>query len=154
MKWSTPLPTASIGIRLTALQFTPSAELLKTMSLAEHFGSNPQSSQATYTLPAASISALGSGLVRSPPEFGWNRIFEISNSFDQVAPPSVERNAPIVPLRLSNGTITVPSGCTTGWPPSPWGFPAGATGVLQVLPPSEDVLMYSRSPWPKLSNSV
>ena len=88
------------------------------------------------------------------PAFGWKLIFETENSCDHVAPPSVERNAPILPLRLSNGTITVPSGCTTGWPPSPFGFPAGDTGTCQVLPPSEDVLMYSRSPWPKLSNSV
>ena len=47
MKWSTPLPTASIGTRATALQLTPSLERLNTMSLAEHFGSKRQSSQAT-----------------------------------------------------------------------------------------------------------
>ena len=114
MKWSTPLPTPSIGTRRTALQCTPSLELPRTMSFAAHFGSKRQSSHATYTLPSASISALGSGLVRRPPEFGWNLIFETENSFDQVAPPSVERKAPILPLRLSKGTITVPSGWTTG----------------------------------------
>src|SRR2546423_4840818 len=110
MKWSTPLPTPSIGTRLTALQFTPSAELLRTMSFALHFGSKRQSSHATYALPSASISALGSGLVRRPPELAWKLIFEIGTSLDQVAPPSVDRNAAMVPLRLSKGTITVPSG--------------------------------------------
>src|SRR5205823_2708987 len=114
MKWSTPLPTASMGTRLTALQCSPSPELLRTMSFAVHRGSKRQSSQATYTLPAASISALGNGLVRSPPEFGWKLILEIGTSLDQVAPPSVDRKAAIVPRRLSKGTITVPLGCTTG----------------------------------------
>ena len=46
MKWSTPLPTGSIGIRLTAFQASPS-ELEKTMSLALQLGSNRQSSHAT-----------------------------------------------------------------------------------------------------------
>src|SRR3954451_4132360 len=31
------------------------------------------------------------------------------------APPSLETNAAIFPLRLSNGTTTVPSGWTSGW---------------------------------------
>jgi hypothetical protein len=36
------------------------------------------------------------------------------------APPSVERNAPTaVSLALSMGTITVPFGWTSGWPPRP-----------------------------------
>ena len=70
MKWSTPLATGSIGIRWTALQFTPSLDVLKTMSLAVHLGSKRQSSHATYALPAASISAVGNGLVLRPPEFG------------------------------------------------------------------------------------
>src|SRR4051812_28056800 len=108
MKWSTPLATGSIGIRLTALQLMPSAELLSTMSFAAHLSSKRQSSHATYALPAASISALGSGLVRRPPEFAWKLILEIVDSRDQVAPPSVDRKAAMVPLRLSNGTITVP----------------------------------------------
>jgi hypothetical protein len=47
MKWSTPLPTGSIGIRLTAFQASPSLELEKTMSLALQLGSNRQSSHAT-----------------------------------------------------------------------------------------------------------
>src|ERR1044072_3295126 len=100
------------------------------MSLAVQRGSKRQSSHATNTLPAASISALGSGLVRRSPELGWKLIRAICTALDHVAPPSVERNAAIVPLRLSNGTITVPSGCTTGCPPSPLALPAGETGVL------------------------
>src|SRR5919109_3041017 len=129
-------------MRVTWLQLTPSAELLNTMSLAEQRGSKRQSSHATNTLPSASISALGSGLVRRPPEFGWKLIRAIGTCLDHVWPPSVDWKAAIVPLRLSNGTITVPSGCTTGCPPIPFAWPAGETGVLQVCPPSEDVLMY------------
>jgi hypothetical protein len=47
MKWSAPLPTASIGIRLTALQFTPSGELDRTMSFALQRVWKRQSSHAT-----------------------------------------------------------------------------------------------------------
>src|SRR4051794_8345421 len=154
MKWSAPLGTGSIGTRLTALQFTPSADVLKTMSFDVQFFRKRQSSHATYTLPAPSISATGSGLVRSGPATPANRVSEIVAALDHVAPPSVERNAASLPFRLSNGTITLPFGCTSGCPPSPFSFPAGGTGVLQVLPPSVDVLMYSRSPSAKLSNSV
>src|SRR3954469_5513670 len=114
MKWSTPLPTGSIGTRLTALQCSPSAELLKTMSLAVQLGSKRQSSQATYVVPVRSISALGSGLVRRSPATGWKLIFEIADWLDHVAPPSLELKAAMVPRRLSNGTTTVPSGRTTG----------------------------------------
>src|SRR5919198_121887 len=116
MKWSTPLPTPSIGIRLTALQCTPSDDVLRTMSFAAHPGSKRQSSHAAYALPAASISAVGSGLVRRPPEFGWKLILEIAVSLDHVAPPSLDWKAAMVPWRLSNGTITLPLGATTGWP--------------------------------------
>ena len=62
------------------------------------------------------------------------------------APPSVEVNASILPLRLSNGTITVPFGWTTGCPPRPLSFPAVEIGTLQVRPPSVEVLISSRSP--------
>ena len=47
MKWSAPLSTASIGIRSTSLQLTPSLDFENTMSLALQLGSNRQSSHAT-----------------------------------------------------------------------------------------------------------
>src|SRR3954451_21356044 len=114
MKWSAPLVTGSIGMRLTALQFTPSAELLKTMSFEVQFLRKRQSCHATNTLPAPSISAVGSGLVRRSPAAAEERIAEIVTARDQDAPPSVELNAASLPLRLSNGTTTVPLGCTSG----------------------------------------
>src|SRR5947207_13815635 len=154
MKWSAPLVTGSIGTRTGALQLWPPDELLRTMSLPLHFARKRQSSQATYALPEASISALGSGLVRNPPAFGWNWMVETSTPLLHEAPPLVERKASIFPLRLSKGTITVPSGPTTGCPPRPLSLPAVEIGTLQFLPPSAEVLMYSRSPSPKLSNSV
>ena len=50
----------------------------------------------------------------------------------QEAPPLVEVKASILPLRLSNGTTTVPFGWTTGCPPRPLSFPAVEIGTLQV----------------------
>src|SRR5437868_6897322 len=154
MKWSAPLETGSIGTRRTSLQVTPSDEALKTMSFDAQFLRKRQSSHATYTFPAPSISALGSGDVRSDPATSAKREAEIVTALDHVPPPSVDRNAASLPFRLSNGTTTVPFGCTSGWPPRPLSLPAVATGVLHVRPPSVDVLMYSRSPCAKLSNSV
>src|SRR3954451_6710470 len=154
MKWSRPLLTGSIGTRLTALQSTPLVDVLKTMSFAEHLGRKRQSCQATKTRPAPSISAVGSGLVRRPPATAWARTPETVCALDQDAPPSVERNAAVFPSRLSNGTMTVPLGWTTGWPPRPLSWPAVSIGVLHLAPPSVEVDISSRSPSPKLSSSV
>src|SRR4051812_22054586 len=125
MKWSALLPTASIGTRCTALHATPSLDVLSTMSFAVHPGSKRQSSHATNTRPAASTSAVGSGLVRRSPATEWKLIRETVLARDHVWPPSVDRNAAMLPVTVSNGTTTVPFGCTTGWPPSPLGLPAG-----------------------------
>src|SRR6478672_4070428 len=107
MKWSIPLLAGSIGIRVTSNQLWPSVEVLNTMSLAEHFARNRQSSHATYTLPAASISAVGKGLVRSPPATGWNRMLDTETPLVQDVPPSVEVNASILP----SGSRTAPRPC-------------------------------------------
>ena len=113
MKWSTPLPTASIGIRLTGLQFVPSAT-------AEDDVVGRALRLEAAVLPGdvhvAGGVDLGARQRARPQPAGVGVEADLGDlaSFDQVAPPSVERNAPIVPLRLSNGTITVPSGCTTG----------------------------------------
>src|SRR5947208_8129566 len=154
MKWSTVLVTSSIGTRVTADHLTPSVDVLNTMSLAEQLARKRQSSHATYTLPAPSISAVGSGLVRSPPATPRKRTLLTSIPLVHDCPPSVDRNASILLFRLSNGTMTVPLGWTSGWPPRPLSFPAVGIGVLQVLPPSVEVLISSRSPAPKLSSSV
>src|SRR6266700_3324155 len=116
MKWSTPLPTGSIGTRARLDQFTPSLEELKTMSLAGQPGSKLQSSQATWTLPAPSISADGRGDVRRSPETGWKLMVAIVTALVRVAPPSVDPNVAILarPSIDSNGTTTLPLGCTTG----------------------------------------
>src|SRR6266487_530229 len=113
------------------------------------------SCQATNTLPAPSISAVGSGPERRPPATVWERIRAIVVTSDQLAPPLVERNAPTaVSLALSIGTITLPFGSITGWPPRP----AWRLGVVilapQVSPPSVDVLIWIRLPWALLSHSV
>src|SRR4051812_434976 len=102
MKWSTPLVTGSIGTRLASLQLTPSDERLNTMSFDVQFLRKRQSCHATYTFPVPSISAPGSGLVRSAPPAAEERIAEIVTARDQDAPPSVDLNAASLPLRLSN----------------------------------------------------
>jgi hypothetical protein len=67
MKWSNVLPVAWSGIRTTCDQVTPSPDVVMTMSFAAHPFRKRQSCQTTYTLPAASISADGSGPVRRLP---------------------------------------------------------------------------------------
>ena len=71
----------------------------------------------------------------------------------QLAPPLVELKAPIaVSLAFAVGTITVPSGRTTGWPPiTPLLLVFAAP---QVTPPSVEVLISSRLPAPLSSHSV
>src|SRR5439155_14377879 len=155
MKWSTVLVVASIGTRVTADQFRPSVDVLSTMSLLRHPLRNRQSCQTTYTLPAPSISAEGSGPDRRLPASAWLRTRATLTDRLHVPPPSVDRNEMIAfSNALAAGTTTVPFGCTTGCPPSPVARLAVATGVPQVSPPSCDVLMRIRSPAPKSSNSV
>ena len=44
-----------------------------------------------------------------------------------------------MPAPPSYGTMTLPFGWTTGWPPTP--LPPGVFGGPQVRPPSVEVLM-------------
>src|SRR4051794_6093197 len=144
-----PLLVPSIGTRATADQLVPAAlsEWLITRSLVRHDRRKRQSAQVTYTVPAPSISADGSAPSRRLPATVWWRMVAIVVTALQLAPPLVELNAPIaVSLALAIGTITVPSGRTTGWPPiTPVLFVAGAD---HVLPPSVDVLISRRLPLP------
>src|SRR5215467_9783928 len=120
MKWSAPLLVASIGTRVTADHVTPSLDELYTMSFDLPARRNRLSSQATNTLPAPSISAVGSGPERRLPATVCEWIRAIVVTSVQLAPPLVERNAPTaVSLALSIGTMTVPLGWTSGWPPMP-----------------------------------
>jgi len=75
----------------------------------------------------------------------WWRIVAIVVTALQLTPPLVELNAPTaVSLAFAIGTITVPSGRTTGWPPiTPVLLVAGAD---HVMPPSLDVLINSLLP--------
>jgi hypothetical protein len=67
MKCSTVLEVASMGTWVTAPQVVSLVDLLRTMSLRLHPLRNRQSTHATYAVPAASISADGSGDSRNPP---------------------------------------------------------------------------------------
>src|SRR3954447_13439064 len=104
------------------------------MSFVRQLRRNRQSLQATYTLPAASISADGRGPSRRLPATLWCEIVAIVVTAVQLAPPLVDLKAPIVvSFALAVGTMTVPLGWTTGCPPmTPALLVAGA---LQVLPP-------------------
>src|SRR5689334_1208238 len=101
MKWSAPLVTGSIGMRAGALHDVPSALRENTMSLLLQAWRKRQSCQATNTLPAPSISALGSTLVRRSPSTVWLGALATFTAFDQLAPPSVDTNAPMLPLSCS-----------------------------------------------------
>src|SRR5215211_7083683 len=110
MKWSIALFVASIGTRLTAVQLVPVGlrEWAMTMSLVLHPLRKRQSVQATYTVPAPSISAEGSGPSRSPPATLWCFTVAIVVTALQVAPTFVELNAPMaVSFAFAVGTITV-----------------------------------------------
>src|SRR3954463_7777828 len=123
------------------------------MSLVLQLLRKRQSFHATKTVPAPSISAEGSGPSRRLPATVWWRTVAIVVTALQVAPPLVELNAPIaVSFAFAVGTITVPFGRTTGWPPiTPLLFVAGAD---HVWPPSVDVLIRSTFPAPWSSHCV
>src|SRR2546421_12761404 len=120
MKWSTPLLVASSGILVTADQVVPLLELVKTMSFAFPALMKRESDQATKTLPAPSISAVGRAPLRMPPASVWWLMPVMVVTLPQLTPPLVDDKAPTaVSLALSRGTTTVPLGWTTGCPPIP-----------------------------------
>src|SRR3954451_1112513 len=155
MKWSTPLVALSIGTRATDDQLVPVAfrDLLNTMSLALQLPRKRQSAQATKPVPARSISAVGSGPSRKLPATVWCEIVAMVVAALHDAPPLVELKAPIaVSLALAVGTMTVPVGVTSGWPPmTPVLLVAAAD---HVRPPSVDLFIWRRLPLPWSSHSV
>src|SRR2546423_1233238 len=154
MKWSAPSVVVPIGTRFGAVQLVPVVEVLMTMSLLEQWERKRQSCQATYTLPPPSISALESGLVRTCGGLCASAA-ATRTGLRQVAPPLVERKAMIfVWLQLLAGTITVPPGLTTGWPPSPLARLAVFFARPQVKPPLVEVETLSRLPCPTSSKVV
>src|SRR3954469_247771 len=150
-----PLLVPSIGTRLTPDQLVPAllSEWLSTMSFALQARRKRQSAHATCTVPLPSISADGKGPSRRLPATLWWRIVAIVVTALQLAPPLVELNAPMaVSFALAVGTITVPFGCTSGWPPiTPELLVLGA---LQVRPPAVERLICSRLPRPWSSHCV
>src|SRR4051794_19887311 len=154
MKWSTVLVVASIGMRTTVLHVVPLVEVLITMSSRAPLRKR-ESCQATYTVPALSTSAEGSGPLRSPPGTVWALTDAMVTGELQLPPPLVERKARIdVSVALAIGTTTVPLGCTTGWPPIPVALPDVLRAAPQVSPPSVDVDILIRLPLPWSSHSV
>src|SRR5215471_5144866 len=125
------------------------------MSLGPLCFRNRLSAQTTNTLPAPSISAVGSGPERRLPATVWLRISAIVVTSVHDAPPFVERKAPTaVSLALSIGTITVPLGWTSGWPPMPASPDVVVCLGPQVSPPSVDVLIWIRLPAALRSHST
>ena len=105
-------------------------------------------------MPALSISAEGSGDSRSPPATVWWLMVDTSTVDRQLAPPSMERNERIWLFSDRYGTITVPLGRTTGWPPRPVAlFPVARAGP-QVRPPLLEVFIRIASPALVMSYSV
>src|SRR5579859_1729902 len=107
-----------MGIRVTALQFTPSVEVLYTKSFVEQFARKRQSSHTTQIVPVPSIAAEGSGPLRIPPASRWVCTSAIVPGAIHVVPPSVELKVCMTFTIVDRiGTTTVPLGCTRGWPP-------------------------------------
>src|SRR2546421_12401538 len=107
-------------MRLGSVQWMPSAEEISTRSLfpALQKASNRQSSQTTYTLPDLSISAEGRAPERIPPGSVSKTICAARTVLLHVLPPSVDLKDRIAVSKQSSiGTMTVPLGCTSGWPP-------------------------------------
>src|SRR5438128_8808311 len=123
-----------MGIRAGSVHTSPSVDVLMTRSFDLQPRRNRQSDHTTYTLPAASISAVGSGPLRKPPAVLWSRIRAIVIGPVHDAPPFVDLKARTAfSNALSIGITTVPSGCTTGWPPiTPC---RGNTPCVHVRPP-------------------
>src|SRR2546421_4648516 len=144
-----------MGIRVVSDQLRPSVEVDMTMSFAEHPGSNRQSYQTTYTLPAASISADGSAGARSDPPTSELMFCATSTTRLQLAPPSVDLNASTEASKQSSmGTMTVPLGWTTGCPPMTHALSGVVFAAPHVRPPSVEVLIWTRFRLVKSSNSV
>src|SRR5487761_1321844 len=115
------------------------------MSLLAQPARNRQSCQATYTVPVPSSCADGRSRLRMPPPSASTRGDATATLAFHDAPPLAEVNERIAPESLRNGTTTVPSGCTSGWPPSPCGVTAGLDGADQVAAPSVEVVITTRS---------
>src|SRR6266700_3890022 len=145
-------------MRVVFDQTLPLVEVLKTRSLAGQPGSNTQSDQTTYTLPDASISAEGRGIVARMPPFGKRKATTATLWVGpQVAPPFVEVKALMRKLKRVKpliGTITVPLGCTRGCPPMPNALLVVVCAGVQFTPPLVEVLISTRSPSVLSSNSV
>src|SRR5208283_4879095 len=90
MKWSTPLPIGLDATRTTGPQWTPSDEVLNTMSFALQPLSKRQSGQETYTVPAPSMAVEGRPALRNPPSSPLLGASEMLTAAFQVCPPLVE----------------------------------------------------------------
>src|SRR5881397_3774840 len=118
-------------MRTVDVQVVPSVEVVITISLVAQPLLKPQSCQTRYTLPAPSISAEGSGPLRRLPATVCLKIESTVTVLLQLVPPLVDLKARMeVSLALASGTMTVPLGCTTGWPP----MPVALLAVLSAAP--------------------
>src|SRR3954470_17045564 len=155
MKLSCPSVVAPIGSRTGALQVTPSVVVLITMSLPAQLVRKRQSCQTTYTRPAASTSAEGSGPLRTLPASRCASVAVTRTVLRQLAPPSSERKEMIADSdAFVAGMTTAPLGCTTGGPPRAVALLPVFEAELQVRPPLVDVDTFSRSPSEESSNVV
>src|SRR5258707_12086070 len=83
---------------------------------------------------------------RRPPPVLWDCTADTTGLALQDVPPLVEVKALIDEPLVENGTMTVPFGCTRGWPPSPMALLAVGAAADQVAPPSVDVDISTRFP--------
>src|SRR5437899_10019860 len=93
MKWSTLLPTGSMGILATGVHVIPSDEELITMSLAPQPDSNRQSYQVATMGPGCLADVEGRSGVRRPPWTLCAVWLATTTGDNHELPPSVNRNA-------------------------------------------------------------
>src|SRR5262249_24705927 len=114
----TVLFSGSIGILSGCVQCVPSTLVLINTSSDEQPVRKRQSDHTTYTFPEPSISADGQSGLRSPPSSPSLLPLAIVTLFPHVLPSTVETND-ATPKNPEYGSTTVPSGRTSGCPPSP-----------------------------------
>src|SRR5579862_7763287 len=128
-----------MGIRTGAVHVVPFADVLNTMSFELQPVRKRQSDQATNTLPAPSIPAVGRFGLRIPPASRWLSMDDTSTLLPHELPPLVDVKA-LMP-DPSKGTTTVPFGCTSGSPPKPKAWSDDPFPAPQVMPPSLETLI-------------
>src|SRR5207253_12784 len=117
---STVLPTGAIGMRCGVVQVMPSVDVdsRRSSTPVVQRASARQFCHVTYTLPDLSMPADTRSPARRLPAGPKKISCPTKDGRLQVLPPSVDLIERTLDSKQSEmGMITVPFGCTSGWPP-------------------------------------